>query len=342
MADDANTQSDADFIAQRVANFNQGRGLVTPQTPPAPAQPSGFGQLMSGVGQAIWNRLPGTTEQPPTGFAAARENTASSPATAFLGQLGDYLSRSTRAQQAAAAPSLKDWLVNTFAGDTASTEALKQRAADAATLKDPLTQSYLTSHPDQLAIAERDPRGYAAVSTDPGFRERMAQAVGNHIDAAANPKVTHDEHPYVVQTATNNNITADAAHAMTAPRKYTRDEFIKATEGMPTATFMQMFGAQLQHVRTPQEKAASELFDRLHGDYATKNAAVEKMEAEIRESTKKRETSPHLGGTFLGMGTSPYDAAKAERDKAYNATTEALRQFLGLTGKAIPMPGEKG
>ena len=325
------------FVADRSAPIAPVRVDVPS---PATATPSGFGQLMGGVGQAIWNRLPGTTEQPPTGFAAARDNPASSPLTSTLGQFADYLSRDTRAQQVAAGPSLKDWMTNLFAGDTASTEALKQRTTTATALKDPLTQSYLTSHPDQLAIAEKDPRGYAAVSTDPGFRETMAKAVNAHVEAAANPRVNQDEHPQVVKDATDKNVSATQAHAATATNKYTEDEFVKLFTGMPMKHFLSLFGQQMGHVGTPQEKAAIEVIDRLHGTFAKADDKVKKMEADIAEATKNKTTSPHVQAPWFG--TSPYDAAKTERDKAYNATMEVLKAAGGITARSVAIPGQGG
>ena len=151
----------------------------------------GFGQLLRGYGQAITNILPGMTSQPVTGFAQARDNPASSPLTSTLGQFADYVTRNIRAQNAAAVgPTGLEWTKNLFAGDRDSTKALQDRATASQQLSDPLVQQYLTTNPDQLSIAERDPRGYGAVSTDPNFRAKMALAVGAHEDAAANDRVT--------------------------------------------------------------------------------------------------------------------------------------------------------
>jgi hypothetical protein len=320
---------DAAFVADRAASYNAGRGVQTitsaaPAAPAASAAPSGVGQLFTGD------------------FAGARDNPASSPLTSTLGQFADYLSRSTRAQQAAAGPSLKDWTANLFAGDRASTAALTEHADAAKQLKDPLVQQYLVSNPDQLAIAEKDPRGYAAVSTDPNFRQKMALAVGAHVDAAANDKVTHAEHPKVVSGAVDNNVTSAQSHAALAPHKYTEDEFVKLFSGMPMKQVAMLFGQQMGRVRTPQEKAATEVFDVLHGNFAKANDTVKRMEAEIAEATKNRVSSPHTQAGGFGFGTSPYDAAKAERDKAYSITMDALKSFIGITSKPYPMPGQPG
>ena len=338
-------QSDADFIARRAASYNQGRGLqtITPVTPaPAPALAATMTDPMSG---AVFK--PPLVGPPTSGagqlftgdFAGARDNPESSPATAALGQFGDYVSRVHRAQNLAgdiASPANR--LMNLFFGTRASTQAIADRDATANALNDELVQKYLVSNPDQLAIAERDPRGYAIDSTKPEFRQKMTQAVANHVEAAANPRVSQDEHPQVVKDAIDKNITATQAHAAMAPDKYTKEEFVKIFSGIPTATFMEMFGRHLQHVETPQEKAAAEVMDRLHGDFLDKHKRVTDMEADIREANKNKVTSPHVIAPWFG--TSPYDAAKAERDKAYTATMEAARSLGGITLKPFAIPGQ--
>lgn len=276
-------------------------------------------------------------------FAGARDNPESSPATAAVGQVLDYSSRVRRAQNLAgdiASPASR--FMNLFFGNQGSTKAIADRDATANAFHDQLMQQYLVSNPDQLAIAEKDPRGYAAVSTDPNFRQTMAQAVGAHVDAAANDKVTHAEHPKVVSGAVDNNVTAAQSHAALAPHKYTEDEFVKLFSGMPMKQVAMLFGQQMGHVRSPQEKAATEVFDVLHGNFAKANDRVKQMEAEIAEATKNKVSSPHTQAGGFGFGTSPYDAAKAERDKAYSVTMDALKSFIGITGKPYPMPGQPG
>lgn len=293
--------------------------------------------------QAVVNAppTPGMGQVAAGDFAGARDNPESSPATAALGQVLDYSSRVRRTQNLAGdVASPLNRFTNLFFGNQASTQAIADRDTTANAFNDQLMQQYLVSNPDQLAIAEKDPRGYAAVSTDPSFRQKMTQAVGAHTEAAANDRVTQEEHPGVVKTATDKNVSATQAHAATATHKYTEDEFVKLFTGMPMKHFLSLFGQQMAHVQTPQEKAATEVMDRLHGTYAAADAKVKQMEAEIAEATKNKTTSPHVQAPWFG--TSPYDQGKADRDKAYNATMEAIKSLGGITGRPVAIPGQGG
>ena len=293
-----------------------------PAAPAAPAvAPSGIGQLMSGQ------------------FAAARDNPASSPATAALGQFADYINRNIRAQNVAAPPSLKDWTVNLFTGDQASTKALQDRAAASQTLSDPLVRSNFMINPHALARAEQDPVGFAQAAQNPDFRAEMARAVGAHTEAATNPKITADEHPQTVAAALNANVPVSTAHVAVAPNKYTEDEFVKTFSGIPTKTFALLFANQLGHVATPQEKVAREVFDRLHGDYSTAANKVKQMEAEDAAAQQKGLAPPHSGYTLFGKN--PYDTARAERDAKLKALMDAGMAFTGISARPYPIPGQQ-
>jgi hypothetical protein len=288
------------------------------------APPSGFGQLLRGVGNAInpW-AAPGAAESQ---FAAARDNPASSPATSTLGQFGSYLGRDIRAQQAAKGPTFGEWLGNIFTGDTQSTADLQDRHNAAVQLRDPAVQQNLISNPDKLAVVERDPRAYVA---SPAFQDFIQQAQKANAAAVANPRIASaDEQNKTVDKSINAGVHPDVAHVAVAPHKYTEDEFVNTFKGIPTATFMQLFGAQLAHVRTPQEKAATEFFDQMHGRYADLNDTVKQMEAEDAALAKEGKSKKHDVYKLPFTGKNAYDTAKEERDKAMAATMNALQKFI--------------
>jgi hypothetical protein len=320
-----------------IAHYQGGTDDAQPPVAPvAPAAPSGIGQLLSGVGSTLLSALPGVRSAPTDQYAAARDNPASSPLTSTLGQFADYLSRSTRAQQASAGPSLKDWMGNLFTGDQASTAALTQRAEASRVLKDPVVQHNLMNNPDLLTRAEQDPIKFATVAQEPSFRADLEKAAGVSKAAAANPKVTPDEHKATVDKANNTGVHPDVAHQAVAPHKYTREEFVNTFSKVPTDTFMQLFGNQLGHVVSPQEKAASIFFDKMHDTYAEANAKVKKMEEEDTALTKEGKSVKHSG--YVVWGKNAYDTAKDERDKAMKATMDALGSFAGITNKGYVVP----
>jgi hypothetical protein len=233
---------------------------------------------------------------------------------------------------------MKDRLTNLFAGNQASTAAIAQHDAASTALRDPLVQQHLMNNPDEIALAEQNRLGYAQQVQTPAFRKVIETAVAANAAAGANPKVTTDEHPKVVTAAVNHGVTADQAHAALAPRKYTEDEFVNTFKGIPTATFALLFGQQLAHVQTPQEKVAREIFDKLHGDYATAHNKVLGMEAQDAELIKQGKNPIHTQGSWFGK--SPYDVARAERDARQNALMEAAKSFTGISAKPYPVTGQ--
>ena len=338
----ANTSpDDAAFIADRAAKYNQGQG-VTPVTPatPAPGASGGFGQLMSGVGQLLPGLVPGMKADPDAAsaqFSAARDNPASSPATAGIGQFMDYLVRSTRAQEAARGPSLKDWLTNTFMGDTASTKVLQDRAQAAQDLKDPVIQHGLMTNSGLLARAEQDPVKFAAVAKDPDFRADLERAAGTYKEAADHPKIASAEVPKTANDALTHDTTVAGAHAAANPHYYTRDEFIKATDGMTSKAFDAIFGARLAHVPTPAEKASSEYFDRLHGQLAAADTNIANMKAE--DAALAKEGKPAKHGGYVYWGKNALDQAQEDRDKVLKTITDALAAQAGIYQKQWPAGG---
>lgn len=288
--------------------------------PVAPAAPSGIGQLLTGQ------------------FKSAQQNPESSPATAALGSLADYISRSNRVDAISKGPSMKDRLVNLFGGNQASTAAITQHDAASTALRDPLVQQHLMNNPDEIALAEKNRLGYAQQVQTPAFRKVIETAVAANTAAGANPKVTTDEHPKVVTAAVNHGVTADQAHAALAPRKYTEDEFVNTFKGIPTATFALLFGQQLGHVRTPQEKVATEIFDRLHGGLAEADTKVKALEAQDAELIKQGKNPVHSQSSWFGK--SALDIAKAERDARQKVLMDAAASFTGISAKPYPVPGQ--
>ena len=269
-------------------------------------------------------------------FAGARDNPESSPATAMLGQFADYLNRSTRLDAVSRGPSLKDRLGNLFFGNQASTAAIEQHDRASQALRDPLVQQHLMNNPDELKLAETNRLGYAAKTQTPEFRKVIETAVAANAAAAANPKVTPDEHPKVVATATNTGATADQAHAALAPRKYTEDEFVNTFKGIPTATFALLFGNQLQHVRTPQEKGATEFFDRLHGAHADASKRVNDMIAQDAELRKQGKNPIHSQGSWFGK--SPLAIAQEQQAATQKAIMDAIASYTGISQKPFQVP----
>ena len=327
-------------LRRGIAHYAEGDpNVVAPVVPapaPAPAAPSGFGQLLRGYGTSASTGYAAGPANPQ--YAAAAQNPESSPATAMLGQFADYLNRSNRVDALSRGPSLKDRIGNLFFGNQASTAAIEQHDQASQTLKDPLVQQHLMNNPDELKLAETDRLGYATKAQTPEFRKIIETAVAANTAAAANPKVTTAEHPKVVATATNHNVTADQAHAALAPRKYTEDEFVNTFKGIPTATFALLFGNQLQHVRTPQEKVATEYFDRLHGAHATTTSRVNAMIAEDAERVKNKQNPIHSQSPIFGK--SPLDIAKEQQAATLKAIMDASAAFTGISAKPYPIPGQ--
>lgn len=313
---DANTSADdAAFVADRAAQFKTQQQAMPA---PAPAAPSGIGQLLTGQ------------------FKAAQQNPASSPATAALGQFADYLSRSTGVDAVSRGPSMKDRLFNLFSGDQASTATIAQHDAASQVLRDPLVQQHLMNNPDELAMAQKDRLGYAAAVQTPEFRKKIEQAVAANTAAGANPKVTTDEHPRVVNAAVKTGATADQAHASLSPHKYTEDEFVNTFKGIPTATFALLFGNQLQHVRSPQEKMANELFDRLRGAHATATQKVDAMMAEDAARKEKGLNPIHSQSSWTAK--SPLAIAQEQQKIAEKAILDAAAAFTGVSQKPFQVP----
>ena len=139
----------------------------------------------------------------------------------------------------------------------------------------------------------------------------------------------------VVSAATNHGVTVDQAHAALAPRKYTEDEFVNTFKGIPTATFALLFGNQLQHVRTPQEKVATQYFDRLQGAHATSTARVNQMIAEDAERQKQGKNPIHSQGAWFGK--SPLDIAKEQQQATLKALMDAAASYTGISAKPYPI-----
>ena len=305
------------------------RGVQAGQQSIVAAPPTtGFGQLMAGQ------------------FKAAQQNPASSPATAALGQFADYLSRSTGLDAVSRGPSMKDRLGNFFFGNQASTAAIEQHDAASKALRDPLVQQHLLNNPDELAMAQQDRVGYATKTQTPEFRKKIEQAVAATTAVAAEsarpdtPVIDPADQPKVVGTMVNTpGVSAAQAHAATNPRRYTRDEFIKTFEGIPTATFALLFGNQLQHVKTPQEKVATQYFDRLQGAHSAANARVNAMIAEDEALRKQGKNPIHSQSSWFGK--SPLDIAREQQAASLKAVMDAAAAYTGISQKPYQVPGQQ-
>jgi hypothetical protein len=121
------------------------------------------------------------------------------------------------------------------------------------------------------------------------------------------------------------------AHAGTEPHQYTRDEFIRATEGMTARQAQLMFGPQLAHVQTPQEGVVKTLFGTLTGDY-------------LAENTKSKQLI-EAGKTLTGSEKAKNEAAIIEQQKREQQKRDVLMNALsaagGVTAKPYPLPQEQ-
>jgi hypothetical protein len=191
-------------------------------------------------------------------------------------------------------------------------------------------------NPDHLAAAEQDPAGYAQ---NPDFKQYMQTAVDNH-NAAHDPQgIPHPggftkvpgNPPRVANVATTTGATLPQALAGTEPHQYTRDEFIKATEGMTMRQAQLMFGPQLAHVQTPQEGVVKTLFGTLTGDYTAERL--------------KSQQLIEAGKTLTGSEKTKNAAAVLEQQKIEQQKRDALINALsataGVTQKQFPLlPGQ--
>jgi hypothetical protein len=293
--------------------------------PPAPAQGT-----LSRIGSLFTGNFGGVATDP-----------NASPFMSWLAGINQTAQTDTRARNVASGPSLAEKAYTGLFGNQATDwPALQQRDATAKVLGDPVVQHTLRTNPSMLTRAEQNPAEFATVAQHPDFRADMEKAVAVHNAAAANPKVeTADEHKATVDKATNANVHPDVAHQAVAPQKYTREQFINTFSKVPTETFMQLFGNQLGHVVSPQEKAASIFFDKMHDTYAEANQKVKDMEAQDAEAAKAGK--PAIHNKYVLWGQNPYDLAKAERDKAMKATMDALGSFAGITNKGYVVPGQQ-
>jgi hypothetical protein len=257
----------------------------------------------------------------------------------WLAGINQTAQTDTRARNLASGPSLAEKAYTGLFGNQATDwPALQQRDATAKVLGDPVVQHTLRTNPSMLARAEQDPAKFATVAQHPDFRADMEKALGISKAAAANPKATPDEIKPTVDKATNANVHPDVAHQAVAPHKYTREEFINTFSKVPTETFMQLFGNQLAHVRTPEEKATSIFFDKMHETYAEANQKVKDMAA--ADAAAKEKGQPAIHDRYVLWGKNAFDQAKEERDKAMNAITEALKAKAGISQKGYYIPGQ--
>jgi hypothetical protein len=273
------------------------------------------------------------------GFGNVLADPRASAFSQYIAGINQAAQNQERAQNLARGPSVYEKVTKGLFGDQADWADIQKRDVTAKTLGDPLVQQHLTVDPRALATAEQDPHGFAAQAQDPSFRAEMMKAAAIHKAAAANPRITTpDEYDATVDRARDANAHPDVAHVAVAPQKYTVDDFVNTFKGIPTATFMQLFGAQLQHVQTPQEKAATKVFDHMHGVYADANQRVKAMEDEDAALWKEGKSKKYDTYMLPFTGKNPYNTAKEERDKAMKATMDALSQFSGISNKGYVVP----
>lgn len=317
--DENTSAADAAFVADQAAKFKTRQDAMPPA--PAPAAPS----TLDRIGSMFTGNF---------GNVATDPN--ASPVMSWLAGVNQTADTNTRAQNLSRGPSLAEKAYTGLFGTNADYDVLRQRDATAKTISHPVAQQYLRDNPTALAAAEKNPATFA-VDFGTTLKAELEKAVANNAATAANPKVaTADEHQKTVDAASRAGVHPDVAHVAVSPGKYTVDDFVNTFKGIPTATFMQLFGAQLGHVRTPQEKASTELFDRMHGAYADANTKVKNMEAADAEA--KKAGKPPVHDTYVLWGKNAYDQAKEERDKAMTATMDALKAFTGISNKGYTIP----
>lgn len=317
-----------------------------PTPPPAPATPSFREMLGNMIGLHGRDAQLNPTNRPPaapdtgapgtlgrmgemlTGdFGKVATDPNASPFMSWIAGINQQAQTNQRALDLAKGPSLLGKAYTGLFGNQATDwPALQKQQETAETIGHPAAQQYLKDHPNALAAAEKDPATFAA-DFRTNLQAEIEKAKKNDADAAANEKVeTPEEHARTVAAANRAGVDANTAHVAVSPQKYSVDDFVNTFKGIPTATFMQLFGAQLQHVQTPQEKAAAEFFDQMHGKYADVNDRIKKMEQEDQALEKAGKPKKH--DTYVLWGQNEYDAAKSEREKAMTATMNALQKFI--------------
>jgi hypothetical protein len=305
----------------RLQDVKAGQGALI--APAALAAPSGsIGNILTGQY--------GNVLADPDASALAQHLARSAQADVAAAQVAQT---NERAKNLAVGPSPVEKLVRGVFGTQADWESIKNRDAAAKALGHPLVQQHLVNNPDHLTRAENDPYGYVRSPEFSGVLQRTMQAdaeVRNH------PKVKPEEQQKVAADMVNHNVTADQAAAAMNPRRYTRDEFIKTFENIPTDTFMQLFGAKLQHVPSSQEKAATEYIDRLHGEHLEATKKVNQMlEADAKAEAEKK---PRIYGREPLWGQSELAKAQAERATKLQILLDALASHAGIAQKQIQVP----
>jgi hypothetical protein len=272
-------------------------------------------------------------------LSQAQQNPESSQATRALAGFADYVARAHQLRSLASPVSPAAKLVNLFAGNPASDAAIAQQDATAKTFQeDQLLQQHVMNNPDELAKAVADPHTYAANAQTPEFRQTMQTAVANHAEAHDPAGIAHpngsnvipEDPAKVAQIATTTGLTVPQAHAVTAPHQYTRDEFIKATEGMTLNQAKLLFGAQLGHVATPQEDITKTLFGTATGDYL----------AEKLKSQQLIEAGKTLTGSEKSKNTAAVLAQQKIEQQKLKALTDMMAPVAGAVAKPVQIPGQ--
>lgn len=313
------------------------RPFQTPQTPPTSPTPDQawetahpIAQVARGVGSGL-NPLaaPGTAGRD---FTAAAQNPEASQATRAIADAFNTFADTRRLNVLGQAPTGIERIINMFGGDQRSDADLAQRDFTSNVYRnDDLTRQYLMTDPRALALAESDKHGFAQQVQDPGFRQIMQQSVANYNEAANHPKVASEDHQPVVDAMNNVGVNADTAHAALRPHQYTRDEFIAATEGLSLKKAQLLFGAQLGHIVSPEEKASTEYFDKLHGDWAKKDQDIQKM---INDDAKAAaEGRPQLNSAKWFWGESNIERAQKEKEAITRNILEGLKVRGGVAAR---------
>jgi hypothetical protein len=291
--------------------------------PPGP--PTGIGQLLTGQ------------------FKAAQENPASSPATAALATAADYLQRSNRVGQASARPGVGEWLMNFFAGDQASTQALQARDAAGKILQnDPLIQQHMMTHPDAVRAAETDPVTYARLSQMPEYRDYMHIAQANHADVQANG-VTHTDaqgtinkipaDPAAVsKVMTTHNVPAAAAHAAVAPHDYSSDEFVRVFRHVTANNFFKMFGPEIAAMADPRNAMTKEYFSHLRSGYD--EAVAQRQELEAADQARIEQGQQAQNAAAIAA------ARRLEQQRLQNMMNK-MEPIIGTTQRMFAVPQDQ-
>lgn len=148
---------------------------------------------------------------------------------------------------------------NWIGGNAQSTADLKARSQAADFYGQPQTKQYFSHHPTAVAMAEKDPVGFAVKlgpMLDAAVRGQQAGASGAAVLMHPNGMVKNDSNPDLTAAfAEAHGVPHGTSHAILEPHQYSWPEFHAATKGLTNRQAQQMW--EMQHYLNPQQQAVA-------------------------------------------------------------------------------------